>query len=113
MIRKYTDEFKLSVVQDYYHSTLGVRAIAAKYNLPSKNYINKWEMQLIEKGLLPAEATKPVKTVARSKESIIRQDTRTARERQYEEEIQILKARVAYYESLESIKPFLKKKQEK
>jgi len=36
MIRKYTDEFKLSVVQDYYHSTLGVRAIAAKYNLPSK-----------------------------------------------------------------------------
>lgn len=112
-MKKYTDEFKLSVVQDYYQSTLGVRAIAAKYNLPSKNYINRWERQLIEKGLLPPEATKPVKTAGRSKETITRQDTRTAREKQYEEEIQILKARVAYFESLESMKPFLKKKQEK
>jgi len=45
--RKYTDEFKLKVVKDYYTSTLGVRAIALKYNLPSKNYINNWEQYLI------------------------------------------------------------------
>lgn len=42
MNKKYSDEFKLSVIEDYYNSTLGVRAIALKYNLPSKNYINNW-----------------------------------------------------------------------
>lgn len=107
--KRYPDEFKLAVIQDYYHSLLGVRAVAAKYNLPSKNYINNWEAQLKKKGLLPKEATKPVKTVDRAKEAILRQDTRTAREKQYEAEIEILKAKVAYFESLESLKPFLKK----
>ena len=109
MKRKYSDEFKLSVVKDYYNSTLGVRAIASKYNLPSKNYVNNWEEQLKKKGLLPPDSTKPNKSVARSKESIMRKDTRTSREKQYEEEIEILKAKIAYYEGLESIKPFLKK----
>jgi len=65
---KYSDEFKLSVIRDYYQSPLGVRAIAAKYNLPSKNYVNKWEAQLKKKGLLPQDATKPVKSVGRSKD---------------------------------------------
>ncbi len=109
MKRKYSDEFKLSVIKDYYNSTLGVRAIASKYNLPSKNYINNWEKQLKKKGLLPPDATKPNKTVARSKESILRKDTRTPREKQLEEEIQVLKAKIAYYESLEKMQPFLKK----
>lgn len=110
MVRKYTDEFKLAVVKDYYQSTLGVRAIANKYNLPSKNYINRWEQQLKKKGLLPSDATKPNKTAGRSKESVIRADTRTPREKQYEKEIRHLKAKVAYLESLESLQPFLKKK---
>jgi transposase-like protein len=109
MKSKYSDEFKLAVIKDYYESTLGVRAIATKYHLPSKNYVNKWEAQLKKKGLLPQDATKPVKSVARSKESILRCDTRTPREKQYEEEIQYLKARVAYYESLDSMQRFLKK----
>lgn len=43
--RKYTDEFKLKVVKDYYSSTLGVRSIALKYNLPSKNYINNCKIK--------------------------------------------------------------------
>jgi transposase-like protein len=112
--KKYSDEFKLMVIQDYYQSQLGVRSIALKHNLPSKNYINKWEAELKKKGLLPAEATKPEKAVARSKESLLRKDTRTTKEKQYEEEILALKAKVAYYESLESLKPFIsKKKQEK
>jgi len=110
MQRKYSDEFKLHVINDYYNSLLGVRAIAAKYNLPSKNYISEWEKQLKKKGLLPPDATKPNKSVGRTKESIIYKDTRTPREKQYEEEIQILKARIAYYESLEYMKPFIKKK---
>lgn len=113
MNKKYSDEFKLSVIEDYYNSTLGVRAIALKYNLPSKNYINNWEKQLIKKGLLPPNSTKPNKSVGRSKESILRNDTRTPREKQYEEEIRILEAKIAYYESLEYMQQFIPKKKQK
>lgn len=109
MSKKYTDEFKLSVIQAYYNSTLGVRAIALKYNLPSKNYINNWENSLKKKGLLPKDATKPIKSAGRSKETIMREDSRTQREKQYEEEIEVLKTRISYLESLEHLKPFLKK----
>lgn len=110
MNKKYSDDFKLTVIKDYYNSSLGVRAIAMKYNLPSKNYINQWEQQLIKKGLLPPDSTKPLKSVARSKEPIIRKDDRTPLEKQYEDEIELLKARIEYLESLESLKPYLKKK---
>lgn len=109
MKKTYTDQFKLSVIEDYYSSPLGVRAIASKYGLPSKNYINKWEDYLKKKGLLSPDATKPNKTVGRAPEPVARKDVRTERERQYELEIETLKARVAYYESLESLQPFLKK----
>ena len=98
------------VVNDYYNSPLGVRAIAQKYNLPSKNYINNWERQLKKKGILPPDVTKPNKAAGRSKESIAYKDTRTPREKHYEAKIQILEAKIAYLESLESLKPFLKKK---
>ena len=40
--------------------------IGDKYNLPSKNYIANWEQYLKKKGLLPLDATKPVKTVGRA-----------------------------------------------
>ena len=92
MAKKYSDEFKLQVVNDYYSSPLGVRAIASKYGLPSKNYINNWEEQLKKKGLLPEDSTKPNKTVARTKESVLREDTRTHREKQYEKGIEVLSA---------------------
>lgn len=110
MQTKYSDAFKLLVVKDYYASTLGVRSIALKYNLPSKNYINAWEKELIAKGLLPENSTKPNKAVGRSKESVTREDTRTEREIHYEHEIVRLKARVDYLESLEHLKPFVSKK---
>ena len=110
MKRKYSDEFKLEVVRAYYNSPLGVRSIAKKYNLPSKNYINNWEAQLIQKGKLPKGSTKPNKAVGRTSESIVRKDERTAREKQLEEEKRELKARIQYMESLASVKPYLKKK---
>ena len=112
MIKKYSDQFKLSVINDYYNSPLGIRAITTKYGLPSKNYIGNWEKQLKRKGLLPPYETKPNKRAGRTKESVLREDTRTPREKQYEEEIQALKARVAYYEALEELQPFLKKTKE-
>lgn len=77
MTRKYSDQFKLSVIEDYYNSLLGFRAIAAKYGLPSKNYIGNWEIQLKRKGLLPPDATKPQNTTGRTKEEILRKDDRT------------------------------------
>jgi transposase-like protein len=110
MIRRYSDDFKLSVIKDYYSSPLGIRAIAMKYDLPSKNYINKWEKELIAKGLLPEGSTKPNKSAGRSPERIMRKDTRTEREKQLEDEIRRLKARVAYFEGLESLQPFIKKR---
>jgi transposase len=109
MSKKYSDNFKLQVVKDYYESRLGVRAIADKYGLPSKNYISNWERYLKRKGLLPADAEKPVKTAGRAPEAIQRADTRTEREKLYEQEIERLKARVAYYESLDWMQPFIKK----
>jgi len=109
MKREYSDKFKLEVIKDYYNSRLGVRATAAKYGLPSKNYINNWEQYLKKKGLLPPNSTKPEKSAGRAPEAIIRADNRTEREKQYESEIENLKARVAYYEGLESLQPFLKK----
>ena len=112
MAKKYSDDFKLTVVLDYYNSSLGIRMIALKYNLPSKNYIERWEKYLKKKGLLATDATKAVKSAGRAKESIAREDTRTPREKQYELEIEVLKARVAYFESLESLQPFIKKKKE-
>jgi transposase-like protein len=110
MSKLYTDEFKLSVVLDYYNSPLGVRAIATKYNLPSKNYIGDWEKSLKKKGCLPEDAAKPNKAIGRSKESVMREDARTPREKQYEEEIQALKARIAYFEGLDYMQPFIKKR---
>ena len=98
--RRYTNEFKLSVVKDYYDSPLGVPAIASKYNIPSKNYIKQRETQLKKKGLLPPDATKPKKTTGRTKNTTLYEDEKTPRKKQYEKnekEIQILKAKVAYY----------------
>jgi transposase-like protein len=108
--KTYSDEFKLEVIKDYYRNQLGVRSTATKYGLPSKNYITNWERDLKKKGLLPPDSTKPVKAAGRASEKVVRADDRTEREKQYEAEIEALKARVAYYEGLESLQPFLKKK---
>ena len=110
-VKKYSNEFKKAVIDDYYSSPLGVRAITLKYGLPSKNYISRWEEQLKEIGMLPKEATKPNKAVGRSSEQLTRQDDRTPREKQYELEIEILKARVEYFEGLDYMQPFIKKKE--
>jgi transposase-like protein len=110
--KTYSDEYKLEVVKDYYRNQLGVRTTAMKYGLPSKNYITNWEKYLKKKGMLPQDATKPVKAGGRASEKVVRADDRTEREKQYEAEIEALKARVSYYEGLDSLQPFLKKKKE-
>lgn len=109
MKKVYSDEFKKSVVIDYYTSPLGIRALAKKYGLPSKNYITNWEQYLKKNGLLDPSATKPNKATGRSKESIVYANDLTEREKQYEDEIRALKAKVEYFESLDGMQPFLKK----
>lgn len=47
--KKYSDEFKLQVINEYLNTSIGCRTLAKKYNLPSKNYIDKWKQQLIKK----------------------------------------------------------------
>ncbi|MDR5658544.1 transposase [Serpentinicella sp. ANB-PHB4] len=109
-MKKYTDEFKLQVIKDYYQSDIGVRAIARRYELPSKNYINNWEKQLKKKGLLPEDASKLHKTAGPSKNSHIPHASKTTREKQLEAENIRLKAQIEYLESIKYMKPFLSKK---
>ena len=59
--KKYSDEFKLQVIMEYLNGTMGCRTLAKKYNLPSKNYIEKWQNQLIKKGLLKKDEFKNLK----------------------------------------------------
>lgn len=110
MRRKYTDEFKLFVVQDYYDSNMGVRSIARKHGLASKNYINNWEEQLKKKGLLPKDAKKPNMTAGPSSNSLNIKSTTTPRERELELENMQLRAKIEYLESLDHMKPFISKK---
>lgn len=113
MRRKYTNEFKLLVIKDYYESKLGVRMIARKYDLPSKNYIGRWENELKKKGLLPTNATKPNKTSGPSNDSLNPGKNKLPREKQLELENMELKAKIEYLESLEHLKPFISKKNKK
>lgn len=113
MKKKYTDEFKLKVIKDYYKSDVGVRIIAKMHGLPSKNYINNWEEQLKKKGLLPKDATKPDKTSGPSKNSLSIEDNKTPKEKQLELENIQLRAKLEYFESLEYMKPFISKKKRK
>lgn len=112
MKKNYSNEFKLSVIKDYYESNLGVRSIALKYNLPSKNYILNWEKQLKEKGLIPKDAKKDPDKITSQPDKIEHQP-RTAREIEYEKENERLRARIEYYEQLEHLQPFIPKKKQK
>ena len=112
MTKNYSDEFKLSVIKDYYESNLGVRKITAKYNLSSKNLVLNWEKQLKEKGLLPTEAKKDPEKI-KSRSDKIDFPEKTQREIEYEKEIERLHAKIEYYEQLEHLQPFISKKKQK
>ena len=53
--REYSQEFKLTVVQEYIRSTHGIRVIARSFGLPSKNYITNCLKELLVKGLASEE----------------------------------------------------------
>lgn len=99
--KKYSDEFKMQVVQEYLNGPLGCRLLAQKYNLPSKNYILTWKEQLIKKGLLKSEIAK--KNFIKTNKSVCKKDSKTAYERQLEKENFELKAQLAYYQELKRL----------
>lgn len=98
--KRYSDEFKLQVIKEYLNSSLGCRTIAKKYNLPSKNYINNWEKELIKKGLLTSEECYKSKNKTYS---LNKPDKKTAYEKQLEKENLRLRAELAYYEELKRL----------
>lgn len=104
---KYSDEFKLQVIQDYLNGDLGCRTIAKKYNLPSKNYISSWEKQLKKKGLLPDDFKKKFH---KSTPKSINKIAKTPYELQLERQNLELKAELAYLKELKKIVDNDKKK---
>jgi transposase-like protein len=67
MKSKYTDDFKLEVIKDYYKNDLGIRLTASKWGLASKNYITRWEAELKEKGLITSDMHRKPNLTSRSK----------------------------------------------
>lgn len=105
--KKYSDEFKLQVVTEYLKGTLGCRAIAKKYNLPSKNYVFAWKDELIKKGLLT-----DFSEYSKHKDKIENNLTKgkTPYEKQLERENLELRAKLAYFRELEKLMDDSKKK---
>ena len=98
--KRYSDEFKLQVVMEYLNGTMGCRTLAKKYNLPSKNYVQIWEKQLIGKGLLKKDELKNLKPREYNLKKGIK---KTAYEKQLEKENFELKAKLVYYQELEKL----------
>lgn len=97
----YSEEFKLAVVNDYLKGNLGVRLIAKKYNLPSKNYITKWINKFKEEGKIPSDIYRD-KTQTSSKKSI-NNNNKTEYEKLLEKKVYELEAQLAVYKKYEEL----------
>lgn len=100
--KQYSDEFKLEVIKDYLTSELGVRKIAKKYNLPSKNYITDWIEYLKRKGLI--ENSKSLKENSSKSELAGKNGMKkTEYEKQLEKENLELRAKLDFFKEFEKI----------
>ena len=98
--KRYSNEFKLQVIKEYLNTSIGCRALAKKYNLPTKNYIFNWKEQLLKKGLLSSkECCKPQSKKASFKKC----EKKTAYEKHLEKENLRLKAELAFYKELKNL----------
>lgn len=97
---KYSDEFKLKVIKEYFDGELGCRLLAQKYNLPSKNYIHNWKNELIKKKLLSDNCKKPSH---KGGPKPINTTKKTSYELQLERENLELKAELAYLKELKRL----------
>lgn len=97
---QYSDEFKIEVIRDYYTNDLGVRMTAAKWGLPSKNYITKWEEYLRRKGLLPDVPKKAPLKALKSRNVSFSQSTESAELRALRMQNEELKCALEYEREL-------------
>lgn len=109
MNRKYTNEFKLEVIGDYYTNDLGVRQTAAKWGLPSKNYIESWELYLKRKNLIPKDWIKkpPLKA---PKHLNVYSANESPELKSLRDENEFLRCSLDYYKQLEKFTTVKKKK---
>lgn len=96
----YSDEFKLAVVKEYFEGNLGVRLLAKKYNLPSKNYITNWINKFKKEGKIPSDISRD-KTKTSSKKST--NSVKTEYEKQLEKKVYELEAKLAVLKKYEEI----------
>ena len=96
----YSEEFKLAVVNEYFNGNLGVRLLAKKYNLPSKNYITNWINKFKKEGKIPNDISRD-KAKTSSKKSI--NTDKTEYEKQLEKRVYELEAQLAVYKKYEEI----------
>lgn len=96
----YSDEFKLAIVKEYFEGDLGVRLLAKKYNLPSKNYITNWINKFKKEGKIPEDISRD-KTKTSSKKSI--HSAKTEYEKQLEKKVYELEAKLAVFKKYEEI----------
>jgi transposase-like protein len=100
MNTRYTDEFKIEVIRDYYTNDLGQRMTANKWGLPSKNYILKWEAYLGRRGLLPDVPKKPPLKAPKSIKNIKRSDSELIELQALRKQNEELKAALEYEREL-------------
>ena len=103
----YSTDFKLMVVKEYITGDFGCRAIAKKYNLPSKNYVFRWRDELIKLGLIENTVSN-IEHKGGNKKNISK--NKTAYEKQLEKENFELKAKLAYFNELQKLVDESKKK---
>ena len=100
MKKRYTKEFKVAVIRDYYTNELGVRQTAAKWGLPSKNYITQWEEYLKKAGSLPDVTKKAPMKALKSRNVAISRETESVELRMLRQENEELRAALAYHQEL-------------
>jgi transposase-like protein len=58
MSRRYSLEYKKSAVMTYYNSKNGLRVVAKELGLSSKSYLERWDKELKDKGIIPKDLKK-------------------------------------------------------
>ena len=109
MNKKYSEDFKLSVVKEYYEGDLGVRLLARKYNLPSKNYITNWIKYFKNTGTIPKDASVS-RLSCTSVKNTIKSNSKTPYEKELEKKLAIAEAELAFYKKCDEIYKKNKKK---
>ena len=87
-------------IKEYFEGDLGVRLLAKKYNLPSKNYITNWINKFKKEGKIPEDISRD-KTKTSSKKSI--HSAKTEYEKQLEKKVYELEAKLAVFKKYEEI----------